>query len=707
MRAIYLTSAILAALCLALLFIIWGEQTTVNKTENEQGEFNDPLYRSLRTSGELQGAKQMPNDWFVMQRAYPNQSIPTEKYYAAVKEVQAMRAAAAKSRDIVWEEAGPTNIPGRITDMVIDPTNISTVYIASAAGGIFKSTDAGANWFPIFDETGVQSIGAIALDESNPQIIYVGTGEANTAGDSYEGNGVWKSTDGGATWNHMGLEESYHIGRIVVDTATGLVWTAAGGKLFGTNPDRGVYRSDDGGANWDQVLFIDDSTACIDIAVDKDDHTVYAAMWHRWRFPTERRVGGYTSGIYRSTDNGDNWEHLFLGLPAAGPDVGRIGLAVESASNTVYAIYADHPGYFMGVYKSTDGGTLWSQVTDFQLSDLYSSFGWYFGNIRVAPGNPNLVYVLGVDLMRSTNGGSSWGYVDSGIHVDHHAFAFVPGSSSEIYVGCDGGLNYSSNGGSSWTRLYNLHNSQFYAITIDQLQPERLYGGTQDNGTMRTLTGALGDWDGILGGDGFYALVDYTDNDIVFAEYQNGYLLKSTNTGGSFNYAMDGIDYEADRHNWCTPIAMDPNDHRKLYYGSNRLYQTTDGGDFWNPITGDLTDGPGPGNLVYGTITTIDVSPLASRYVYVGTDDANVWLGDLLGGGWQNISSGLPDRWVTRVVADPHTLGVSYVTLSGYKMSEQLPHIYRSDNFGVSWTSISGNMPDMPVNDLIVDDLDP
>jgi photosystem II stability/assembly factor-like uncharacterized protein len=396
-----------------------------------------------------------------------------------------------------------------------------------------------------------------------------------------------------------------------------------------------------------------------------------------------------------------------FGLPAPGPDVGRIGLAVESASNTVYAIYADHPGYFMGVYKSTDGGTFWNQTTDFQLENIYSSFGWYFGNIRVAPGNPNLVYALGVYLMRTTNGGNSWDYIDDGIHVDHHAFQFVPGSSSELYVGCDGGLNHSTNLGADWTRLYDLHNTQFYAITIDPLQPERLYGGTQDNGTLRTLTGSLDDWDHILGGDGFYAIVDFTDNDIIYAEYQNGYLLKSTNLGGSFSYAMDGIDYESDRHNWCTPIAMDPNNHLKLYYGSNRVYQTVDGGDWWDPISADLTDGPGPGNLTYGTITTIDVSPLSSRYVYIGTDDANVWLGDLLGGGWQNISFGLPDRWVTRVVADRHTLGVSYVTLSGYKQSDHLAHVYRSDNFGATWTPISGNLPDIPINDLIVDDLDP
>lgn len=708
MRAIFLTAAILAAACLTLLFFNWGTQTAGHVDGSEQAGFHDPFYKSLRAEGTLKSAKQQPNDWFVMQRAYPGESIPTEKYYAAVKEVKTMRAQAAKSAkslDVTWEEAGPTNIPGRLTDLAIDPTNPSTIYIASAAGGVFKSTDAAGSWTPIFDDAGVQSIGAIALDPGDPQTIYVGTGEANSAGDTYEGNGVWKSTDGGANWTHMGLEQSYHIGRIVVDTATGLVWTAVAGKLFGTNPERGVYRSADGGANWDQVFFIDDSTACIDIAIDTDDHTVYAAMWHRWRFPTERRVGGYTSGIWRSSDDGDNWEQLTLGLPAAGPDVGRIGLAVESTTNTVYAIYADHPGYFMGVYKSTDGGTLWAQVTDFQLEDIYSSFGWYFGNIRVAPGNPNLVFALGVDMMRSTNGGNSWEYADGGTHVDHHAFQFLPGNTSQAYDGCDGGLNFTSNTGDGWTQLYELHNTQFYAITIDKQQPERLYGGAQDNGTMRTLTGALDDWDHILGGDGFYCLVDYTDNSIIYAEYQNGYLLKSTNTGGSFSYVMDGIDYDGDRHNWSTPIAMDPADHRRLYYGSNRLYQSTDGGDFWTPITGDLTDGPGPGNLTYGTITTIDVSPLSSSHIYVGTDDGNVWHGNLLGS-WQNVSVGLPNRWVTRVVADPHRLGVAYVTLSGYKMSEQTAHIYRSDNHGIGWTPISGNMPDMPVNDLIVDDLD-
>ena len=677
-----------------------------NYREYPKAEFHDSVYAKLKESGEIKRAKQMPNQWFYMQRAYPNESIPKEKYLNAISEAKELRtdSKGGNLRDVVWSPAGPTNIPGRITDIAVHPSNPTIVYAASAAGGVFKSTNSGQAWTPIFDSEGTQSIGAIAIHPDNPSVLYVGTGEANGSGDSYEGTGIYKSTDAGASWTHIGLPESYHIGRIVIEPLRPeTVFVAVLGKLFGTNSERGVYRSTNGGGTWEQLLYIDDTTACVDIAYDDQNEYLFAAMWHRWRCPTDRRVGGYESGIYRSTDHGESWNRLSTGLPPPGEDVGRIGLAVESNSHTVYAIYADHPGYFIGVYKSTNAGTSWIQTNDGALTDIYSSFGWYFGNIRVAPGSPNIVFALGVDLFKSTNGGSSWSYADNGIHVDHHAFYINPSDINMIYDGCDGGMNYSTNQADSWTRRYNMPNTQFYAITIDYQNPERLYGGTQDNGTMRTLTGATDDWDHILGGDGFYCLVDYTDPDVIYAEYQWGYVYESTNGGYSFDWALGDMDYYADRHNWCTPFAMDPSDHNTLYYGSNRLYRTTNGGNDWVAISGDLTDGPGPGNLTYGTITTIDVARTDDSVVYVGTDDSNVWVTQNCGGSWQNISGSLPNRWVTRVAVDPHDASIAYVTLSGYKESDHLPHIFRTTNYGASWTAIDGNLPDAPINDVIAD----
>ncbi len=688
------------ALMLALALMVFYSRSD---EAGQSSEFKDERFAELKASGGIVSPKQQPNNWFTMQRSYPYPSIPKDEYLAARQEMKAIRAQKTSGPydNITWQFAGPTNIPGRITDLAVNPTFIFQIYAASAAGGVYKSTDYGVTWEPIFDDVGDQSIGSIAMDPSDPNVLYVGTGEANASGDSYEGTGMYKTTDGGVIWQHTGLPESYHIARIVVDSDSNAVFAAVMGKLFGFNSERGLYRSLDNGGSWEQVLYIDDSTGCSDFAYEESTGYMYAAMWHRWRGPTNRRVGGYSSSIWRSSDYGDTWTKLTTGLPPSGPDVGRIGLDVNGS--TVYAIYADHPGYFMGVYKSTNNGTSWNRVNDGALSDIYSSFGWYFGNIRVAPSDPDIVFALGVELMRSTNGGNSWDYADFGIHVDHHAMYIDPSNSANVYVGCDGGVNYSTNTGNSWATRLGMGNTQFYAITIDKVNPEKLYGGTQDNGTMRTPDGGLDNWDHILGGDGFYVEVDYTNPDIIYAEYQWGYINKSTNGGSWFNYALGDMPYDDDRHNWSTPFVMDKVNPNILYYGSNKLYKTTNGGNNWTAISGDLTDGPGPGNLTFGTLTTIDVSAVDPQVLMVGTDDANVWVTTNGGTNWDDVSAGLPDRWVTRVAIDPADPSEMYVTFSGYKVSDHLAHIYRSTNYGQTWSDISGNLPDAPINDVIID----
>jgi len=648
----------------------------------------------------------MPNDWFVMQRAYPGASIPRDKYSEAIEAARKIRetVSGGLSKSATWEEAGPTNIPGRITDIVVHPDSINIVYAASASGGVFKSVDRGLSWIPVFDNVGPQSMGALAMHPDNPNIIYAGTGEANGAGATYEGDGIYRSADGGATWEHIGLDSSFHIGRIVVDPVRPeTIYVAASGKLFDVNLDRGVYRSIDGGNSWERMLYIDDTTACVDIALHPSSGTLLAAMWHRLRTPTNKIVGGVTSGIYKSTDFGESWISLTNGLPASADTVGRIGLTIDPESETVYAIYANHPGSFMGVYKSENLGGSWVRTNDGVLSDLYSNFGWYFGNIRVVPGSPDTVFALGVRQYRSYDGGDSWYAADDEIHVDHHALYIDPGNPAKIYNGCDGGINFSDNLGDIWEPLWTMGNTQFYAIAIDNINPERLYGGAQDNGTMRTLTGNVDDYDHIMGGDGFYTIVDYTNSNIIYAEYQWGNLLKSTDGGFGWSYAMNGLEYSLDRHNWNTPVVMHPNNHNALYYGSNRLWVTNNGGYSWTAISEDLTDGPGAGNLTYGTITTIDVSPILSSVIYVGTDDGNVWVSQNSGDDWTNISGSLPNRWVTRVTADLHEAGTAYVTLSGYAENEYLPHIYRTVDYGANWIPIHGNLPDVPVNDIIPD----
>ncbi len=697
--------AIIFALIVFVGGFIWIS-SHFESEEEEAGEYHDPIYSELKKEGKIKGAKQMPNQWFYMQRAYPYKTIPKGKYQSAIREAKSLRenSKGGRGRDLVWEQAGPTNIPGRITDIAVHPDFPSTVYAASAAGGVFKSTDNGANWTAVFDDEGVPSMGALAIHPDDPDIIYAGTGEANASGDSYEGVGIYKSVDGGANWEYKGLPESYYIGRIVIDPLRPeTVYVAAGGLLFGTNPERGVYRSINAGDSWEQMLYIDDTTACIDIALHPSTNTLMAAMWYRYRSTTSRKVGGVQSGIFRSTDAGENWVRLSGGLPAQADTVGRIGLSIDPESQTVDAIYANHPGYFMGVYKSTDLGDNWIRTNDAALTDIYSSYGWYFGNIRVVAGSPDTVFALGLRQYRSTDGGNSWSDADYNLHVDHHALYIHPDNPNLVYNGNDGGVGISSNLGANWTQSYNMPNTQFYAITIDVNNPLRLYGGAQDNGSMRTLDGSIDDWQHILGGDGFYCIVDYTNANVIYAEYQNGYLYKSTNGGSNWYSALGNMDYYSDRHNWCTPVKMDPVNHNILYYGSNRLWRTTNGGNTWNAISYDLTDGSGGGGLVYGTITTIDIASTDNSYIYVGADDGNVWKTTNTGTDWIDIGSTLPvKRWVTRVTVDPFNRDKVYVTLSGYYQSNPMPHIYWTDD-GIVWHDISGNLPDAPLNDVIVD----
>ncbi len=665
-----------------------------------------PETESIKTAG-----TEKPDDWFFRQRAYPNDHIPQtarQRGFAQAAELKAFTAGRDARLRNSWQPAGPTNVGGRITALGIHPSLPTRIFAGAADGGILRSTDNGVSWTPLTDDWPSLSIGAIAMDPIDPDIIYVGTGEANAAGDTYAGTGIYRSTDAGETWEWLGLPLSYKIGRIVINPQdTQNIYVAVTGALYTNNPERGIYRTYDGGATWERCLYIDDVTGAIDVAINPENPRIlYAAMWERYRRPHERRVGGYGSGIYRSTDGGDSWTELTNGLPASSPSVGRIGLALcASQPDVIYAIYADDPGYFMGLYKTTNGGDSWAQTNDSYIDDVFSSFGWYFGQVRVAPSNPDHVYALGVPFYRSTNGGNSWQEKSGIMHVDHHALWINPDNPSRLVNGNDGGAYTSANTADSWTKCYDLPISQFYAITIDALAPQRLYGGTQDNSTLRTLTGALDDWDILLGGDGFYTNVDFTDNNIIYAEYQNGYLYKSTDCGYSWDWATDGIS-GGDRKNWCTPVVMDTHDPEVLYYGSNRVYRTTNGADYWTAISGDLTNGSGGGNLTYGTVTTICPSPADPDYVYAGTDDGNVWMTPNLGTVWFQIDAGLPDHWVTRVTADPAVPEIAYVTLSGYREDEFLPHVFRTTDAGQSWTDISGNLPEVPVNDIVVDPAD-
>jgi photosystem II stability/assembly factor-like uncharacterized protein len=646
-----------------------------------------------------------PTDWFTLSRAYPYSDIPFQAYRRALDRAVAIRNATQSTDQGDWEMAGPSNVGGRVTALAAYPGNPNTIYAGAALGGVLKSSDGGETWRFVSDDVPSLSVGALAIDPSDSNRIYFGTGEANSSGDSYAGTGIYRSTDGGESWQFIGLPESRHIGRIAIDPDNPQrIFVAAMGTLFGTNHDRGVYRSTDGGDTWEQVHYMTDSTGCIDVAVNPTDgNIVYAAMWERIRNPVYRRVGGMTSSIWRSTDGGDNWSQLTNGLPPDDPDNGRIGLGISPTDpDIVYAVYYDHPGNLMGIWRTTDGGDSWESRLVSPNPSEFAGFGWYFGNIWVHPTNSNTVYLGDMEHWRSTDGGAHWSSILHQQHVDMHAMWQNPNNPNYIVTGNDGGVFTSINGGTSWTKRYDLHITQFYAITIDQLMPQRLYGGTQDNSTPRTLTGGIDDWDVLFYGDGFYANVDWTNSNIIYAESQYGYLGKSTNLGEDWDFITYGIS-SSERTNWNTPVIISPHDHNVLFYGAERVYRTTNGGGFWNPISPNLTGGAGGGNLIYGTVTTISQSPLDADVIWAGTDDSRVWVTTNGGGFWTMVSSDLPNRWCTRVTADVFDSATAYVTFSGYQVDELLPHIFKTTNYGASWSDISGNLVDIPVNDILPD----
>jgi photosystem II stability/assembly factor-like uncharacterized protein len=668
------------------------------------------------SSGNEVGPDLRPNEYAYIKKTYPYYNADSDVYIRALEQAHQLKKETIANRlskgvsGVQWEFAGPTNIGGRVVDLEFDPNNPSIIYAGFSTGGIFKSFDGGNTWLPTFDDQAVLTIGDIAIDPNNTNIIYVGTGEANGGHNNFPGGGVFKSTDAGSTWDFLGLEGTTSIGRIVINPQNSdILYLASVGSYFAPNPERGIYKSTDAGLTWDHSLFVSDTTGFVDLIIDPNNpDRLMATAWERVRRPNTSRLFGPSSGIYKTIDGGNNWNKITASqLPNPNiQNVGRIGLAIhENDPNIVYSLCTDGSN-IISLYRSNDFGISWINVdTDNELSSGTAGFSWYFGQVRVHPTNPNIVYVMDVAFMRSTDGGNNWpiqyGYGGpSELHVDHHAMAFNPIDPNFIINGNDGGINISTNGGQTFSQPKNIPATQFYEIGLDFTNPEKLYGGTQDNGTNRTPDGSVDNWENIWGGDGFYVVVDYNDPNIIYAESQNGALVKSTDGGFSWDYALNGIN-DSEPTNWSTPVVIDPNSSNILYYGTHSLYRTTNGAANWTKISPQLTDWV-PGRRL-GTITTIAAAPTNSNVIYVGTDDAHVWVSSNNGASWNDVSAGLPERWVTHVVVDPNNENIVYVTFSGLKWRDPQPHVYRSTNKGIDWVDISSNLPDAPVNAFAVD----
>jgi len=651
--------------------------------------------------------KEYPAEWMYNQRAYPDNIINRN----AVQQARIQSQTILSNRTAIdedWTLRGPFNVRGRITDLAISPENDDHLYITTAVGGVFRTLDRGVNWSPIFDDIGVPSIGNIAIAPSNPQRIYVGTGEANGSATSgaFFGDGMYRSDNGGDSWDNIGLPNSNHIGRIVVDPEDpDRVFAAATGILYGHNEERGIFRTLNGGGDWERVLFVTDSTAAIDLVMNPvHTDTLYAAMWERTRKPYQRDYGGVTSAVHRSYDGGDTWEVLSNGLPVSNAQTGRIGLAISASEpNTIYARYTTNEitNVFNGVYKSTNNGDSWVLISDSTLDNVDSSFGWYFGNIRVNPSDTDDIFLLGQSLFRTQNSGANWDFV-GGMHVDHHAMEFSTSDPNFIFAGNDGGAYISEDAGNTWQPFLNLPITQFYNIEVDFLDPINLYGGTQDNNTIRTSAGTGDTWFSVWGGDGFHVNVDPTDNNFVYAESQFGNLARSTDGGFSFSSALNGID-PSDRNNWNTPVILSPFNPEIVYYGSNRLYRSVNRAVSWTAISPDLTDGQHPsGSLSFGTLTAIGASYINENTIYTGSDDGNVQVTFDGGASWTNITNGLPDRYITSIAVSPTDDLTVYVTLSGFSNLDYTPHVFKTEDGGTNWIDISSNLPSIPANDIIL-----
>lgn len=620
-------------------------------------------------------------------------------------------------KGITLRNVGPANMGGRIDDIAVVEGKPWIIYVGTASGGIWKTENNGVTWESIFDNEIVSTIGDIAIAPSDPNIVWTGTGEANNRQSSSWGNGVYKSVDGGKTWKHMGLSDTHHIGRVVIHpTNPEIVYVAAVGHLWGPNKERGLFKTTDGGKTWKCVLFINEDTGVTDVAIDYESpNIVYAAAYQRRRTAYGFAGGGPHSGIYKSIDGGETWKKLTNGLPSG--DTGRIGLDVyRKDPRIIYAIVENKDG---GVFRSEDRGESWKRMSSTNPRPMY------YSQIRIDPQNDLRIWVLGVQMHYSEDGGKIFRTdLVQRIHVDFHAMWINPENSDHIILGSDGGIHISYDRGKSWDFINTIPLGQFYEVGYDMRRPYYIYGGLQDNGTWagpsrtRYSVGITNeDWYNVAGGDGFYAVVDPNDYNTVYVESQDGNLMRfNLKTGERRNIRPVPKDEKEEyRFNWNSPILISPHNSNVIYYGGNKLFKSTDRGETWTESP-DLTTNPNrdkmpimgiipdentlsrhDGVLYYGTITTISESPVKEGLIYVGTDDGNVQISRDGGKTWKNLApkiKGVPSNtYVSRVVASRFEEGRVYVAFDGHRSNDFKPYVFVSNDYGETWKSISNNIP--------------
>tara|TARA_R110001632_G_scaffold47202_8_gene119632 strand:+ start:4343 stop:7177 length:2835 start_codon:yes stop_codon:yes gene_type:complete len=708
-------------------------------------------------------------------------------------------------KNLPFTNIGPTVMSGRVADIDINPNDPTEFYVGYASGGLWYTNNNGTTFIPLLDNSPTQNVGDIAIDWKNGT-IWVGTGEKNSSRSSYAGIGMLKSTNQGKTWEHVGLSDSHHISRIVInpnnpnEVVVGVI-----GHLYSSNEERGIYKTVDGGKSWSKTLFINNDTGIIDVvAAPGNPNVMYAASWERERKAWDFQENGKNSAIFKSTDGGDSWTNISKNNGFRNGDgVGRIGLAVFD-ENTVYALHDSQfrkksdgkkeesssilskedfktmsvdeflkltdkklNGYFKTngfqekysaknvkqmvragsvkpidlakylenanslmfdtpvegaeVFITTDGGKSWKKTHEDQIEGLYFSYGYYFGEIRVDPQDKNGIYVMGVPILKSKDGGKTFESISrENVHSDHQALWVNPNKKGHLINGNDGGLNMSYDDGDNWTKLNNPSVGQFYSVYADNQTPYNVYGGLQDNGVWtashtarinkRWQQTGQNPYEEIMSGDGMQVQVDDRNPNIVFTGFQYGSYYRINRETSKYTYIQPKhtLGENPYRFNWQTPIHLSKHNQDILYLGGNKLHRSLNQGDTWETISDDLTGGGRKGDVPYGTLTSISESPFQFGLLYVGSDDGHVHVSKNGGGSWDRISDSFPkELWVSRVIASQHKKERVYVTLNGYRSDDFTSYIYLSEDSGKTWKNISKNIPTSPVNVIKEDPVNP
>ena len=629
---------------------------------------------------------------------------------------------------------GPASYSGRIADFAVNPENPSEYYVGVASGGLWKTENKGTTFTPIFDKQPVFSIGALAIDPVNPNVLWVGTGENNSQRNLAYGDGVYKTTDGGKSFTNVGLKKSEHIGKIMIDPRnTDVVYVASQGPAWGPGGDRGLYKTTDGGKTWNQVLYVGDYTGISDMEMDpRNPDILYASAHQRERRVYSKINGGPESAIYKSVDAGETWYKITSGLPSG--DVGRIGLAVAPANPDIIYAMIELPGNSGGFYRSDDMGESWTK-----MSNEIAGSPQYYVEIYADPVNPDRIISMDVRNMVSNDGGKTWEPLgEKNKHVDNHALWIDPGNSNYYLMGCDGGIYESWDRGVNWVFKSNFPVTQYYHVRTDNALPfYNVYGGAQDNGswygpnrtTRRNLVNA--DFTYTIGGDGYLSIPDPDNPDIHYAESQYcGLRRYDHRTENTISIKPQPVEDEVYRFNWNTPYFISPHDSKTLYVAANKVFKSSDYGESWKEISPDLTRQldvnllPMMGKIwppeaiaknmstsPFGNIFTLAESPFIRGMIYAGTDDGLIWRTDDDGENWIKYSRfpGVPDMtFVNYVLPSQHDVNTVYACFDGRKNSSDFtPYIIKSTDKGETWTSIATNLPDGTIYVIQEDHINP